>query len=35
MTTGKIRLKTQLDTLSKIGMQAIEAAILTHLGMPK
>lgn len=35
MAADKSRLKTQLDTLSKTDMQAIEAAILTHLGMPK
>ena len=35
MAADKSRLKTQLDTLSKKDMQAVEAAILLHLGMPK
>ena len=35
MAADKSRLKTQLDTLSKADMQAVEAAILLHLGMPK
>ncbi len=35
MAADKSRLKTQLDTLSKTDMQAVEAAILLHLGMPK
>lgn len=35
MAADKSRLKTQLDTLSKVDMQAVEAAILLHLGMPK
>ena len=35
MAADKMRLKGQMDTLSKADMQAIEAAILAHLGMPK
>jgi len=35
MAADKIRLKNRIDTLSKSDMQAIEGAILTHLGMPK
>jgi len=35
MAADKARLKNQLGTLSKPDMQAIENAILVHLGMPK
>jgi len=35
MAADKARLKNQLGTLSKPDMQAIEIAILVHLGMPK
>ena len=35
MAADKIRLKNRIDTLSKSDMQAIEGAILTHLGIPK
>lgn len=35
MAADKSRLKNQLGELSKEDMQAVEDAILTHLGMPK
>lgn len=35
MAADKRRLKSQLDTLSKADMAAVEEAILVHLGMPK
>ena len=35
MAADKARLKSQLCTLSKTDMRAIEEAILVHLGMPK
>jgi mRNA interferase MazF len=35
MAADKTRLKTQLGTLSKADMRAVEEAILMHLGMPK
>lgn len=35
MAADKARLGNQLGTLSKPDMQAIENAILVHLGMPK
>jgi mRNA interferase MazF len=35
MAADKIRLKTQLGTLSKSDMLDVEQAILVHFGMPK
>lgn len=35
MAADKIRLKSQLATLSKSDMKIVENAILTHFGMPK
>ena len=35
MAADKARLKSQLGTLSKADMLALEGAILLHLGMPK
>ena len=35
MAADKIRLKTQICTLSKADMLALEQAILVHLGLPK
>lgn len=35
MAADKIRFKSQLATLSKSDMKAVENAILTHFGMPK
>lgn len=35
MAADKARLKSQLGTLSKTDMKAVEQAILLHLGMPK
>lgn len=35
MTSDKGRLKNQIGTLSKEDMQALEDAILIHLGMPR
>ena len=35
MAADKTRLKSQLGTLSKPDMLAVEGAILVHLGMPK
>jgi len=35
MAADKARLKSQLGTLGKADMVAIEEAILVHLGMPK
>jgi len=35
MATDKIRLKTQIGTLSKTDMLGVEQAILVHLGLPK
>lgn len=35
MAADKARLKTQLGTLTKADMRAVEDAILVHLGMPK
>jgi mRNA interferase MazF len=35
MAADKIRLKTQLCTLSKADMLTLEQAILVHLGLPK
>lgn len=35
MAADKSRLKTKLDTLTKADMQAVEGAILLHLGMPR
>lgn len=35
MAADKIRLKTQIGTLSKADMLGVEQAILVHLGMPK
>ena len=35
MAADKSRLKNQLGELSKEDMEAVEDAILTHLGMPK
>ncbi|MEO6824303.1 MAG: type II toxin-antitoxin system PemK/MazF family toxin [Nitrosospira sp.] len=35
MAADKIRLKTQLGSLTKSDMLAVENAILVHLGMPK
>ena len=35
MAADKIRLKTQIGTLSKVDMLGVEQAILVHLGLPK
>ena len=35
MAADKIRLKTQIGTLSKADMLGVEQAILVHLGLPK
>jgi mRNA interferase MazF len=35
MAADKIRLKTQIGTLSKTDMLGVEQAILVHLGLPK
>ncbi len=35
MAADKARLKSQLGTLSRADMLALEGAILVHLGMPK
>lgn len=35
MAADKSRLKSQLDTLSKVDMLAVEDAIRVHLGMPQ
>jgi mRNA interferase MazF len=35
MAADKLRLKSQLATLSKSDMKVVENAILTHFGMPK
>ena len=35
MAADKTRLKTQMGTLSKSDMKAVEDAILVHFGMPK
>ena len=35
MAADKSRLKSQLDTLSKVDMLAVENAIRVHLGMPQ
>jgi mRNA interferase MazF len=35
MAADKARLKTELGTLTKADMRAVEDAILVHLGMPK
>jgi mRNA interferase MazF len=35
MAADKSRLKSRLGVLSKADMQAVEQAILLHLGMPK
>lgn len=35
MAADKTRLKSQLGTLTKTDMLAVEDAILVHLGMPK
>ncbi|MEI7996834.1 MAG: type II toxin-antitoxin system PemK/MazF family toxin [Methylococcaceae bacterium] len=35
MAADKIRLKTQICTLSKADMRALEQAILVHLGLSK
>jgi mRNA interferase MazF len=35
MTADKSRLKSRLGTLSGAAMQAVEAAISVHLGLPK
>ena len=35
VAADKMRLKTQLTTLSKSDMKDVENAILTHFGMPK
>ena len=35
MAADKVRLKSQLDTLSKLDMLALEDAIRVHLGMHK
>ncbi|MDR1966956.1 MAG: type II toxin-antitoxin system PemK/MazF family toxin [Synergistaceae bacterium] len=35
MAVDKSRLKSQLDTLSKADMQAVEDAIKVHLALPR
>jgi mRNA interferase MazF len=35
MAVEKIRLKTQISTLSQTDMLGVEQAILVHLGLPK
>ena len=35
MAAAKVRLKSQIGTLSRMDMLAIEGALLLHLGMPK
>jgi len=35
MAADKLRLKTQIGTLSKADMLGVEQAILVHLGLPK
>jgi mRNA interferase MazF len=35
MAADKMRLKTRLGELSKPDLQAVEQAILVHLGLPK
>ena len=35
MAADKARLKTQLGTLTKLDLLAVEDAILVHLGMPR
>ena len=35
MAADKLRLKNLLGTLNKTDMQAVEQAVLVHLGMPK
>lgn len=35
MAADKTRLKSQLGTLSKADMRAVEDAILVHLGLPR
>ena len=35
MAADKVRLKTQLGTLSKSDLIAVESAIKVHLGLPK
>jgi mRNA interferase MazF len=35
MAADKARLKSQVGTLSRADMLALEGAILVHLGMPK